>query len=147
MNTKYAVWILVAILVVGGGVWAFKGGLMDNEGYEYAYNSTDTTDVSETSTSSEESMATTTAKTTPTPALKSFTLADVALHGDATSCFTAIDGNVYDLTAWISKHPGGQKAILGICGKDGSGAFNRKHGGAEKQALILASFKLGVLVN
>ncbi len=75
----------------------------------------------------------------------SYTLAQVAVHKDASSCWSAVNGNVYDLTSWIAKHPGGEKAILGICGKDGSAAFNGKHDGAKKQADILATFKIGVL--
>lgn len=75
----------------------------------------------------------------------SYALAEVLTHKDASSCWTAINGNVYDLTSWVSKHPGGQEAILGICGKDGSIAFNGQHGETKKQADILATFKIGSL--
>ncbi len=74
-----------------------------------------------------------------------YTLADVALHGDQTSCWSAIRGVVYDLTTWIDKHPGGAQRILSICGKDGSAAFTQQHEGAEKPEAMLASFKVGVL--
>lgn len=74
-----------------------------------------------------------------------YTLTEVAQHKDETSCWSAIDGGVYDLTSWISQHPGGSREILRICGKDGSIAFNRQHGGAEEQAAILRTFKIGTL--
>lgn len=74
-----------------------------------------------------------------------FTLAQVAEHATAASCWSAINGNVYDLTAWIEKHPGGANRILSICGKDGSPAFSKKHLGEPKPEEMLASFKLGVL--
>ena len=76
---------------------------------------------------------------------KSYTLADVAKHNNASSCWSAINGNVYDLTSWISKHPGGQQAILSICGIDGSAAFNDQHGGQSRPANELAGFSIGVL--
>ncbi len=53
--------------------------------------------------------------------------------------------NVYDLTAWINKHPGGRLAILAICGRDGSTAFNLKHGKSEKPNAKLITFKIGTV--
>jgi cytochrome b involved in lipid metabolism len=85
---------------------------------------------------------------TSTPATstdKAYTLADVAKHTTQSSCWTTIDGNVYDLTAWISQHPGGAAAILSLCGKDGSAAFNAQHGGQARPAAELASFLIGTL--
>ena len=83
--------------------------------------------------------------TTPKPTTKTFTMADVALHADITSCYSVINGSVYDLTTWIPKHPGGERAIKSICGKDGSDGFNGKHGGKPQPESTLASFKIGVL--
>jgi cytochrome b involved in lipid metabolism len=80
------------------------------------------------------------------PKAKGFTMAQVAEHKDATSCWSAVSGTVYDLTSWISEHPGGERQILGICGKDGTSAFNRQHEGKQKQADILAGFQIGPLV-
>lgn len=74
-----------------------------------------------------------------------YTLADVGQHAAASSCWAAINGAVYDLSSWISKHPGGDKAILSLCGKDGSAAFNRQHGGQAAPEATLAGFKIGVL--
>ncbi len=76
---------------------------------------------------------------------KQFTLADIALHANGQSCYTAINGKVYDLTAWISEHPGGEQAILSICGKDGSDAFNAQHGGQARPERELANFLIGDL--
>lgn len=76
---------------------------------------------------------------------KIFTKEELAKHADVSSCYSSINGFVYDLTAWISKHPGGKTAILSICGKDGSSAFNGQHGGKEKQEVKLETFKIGTL--
>jgi len=74
-----------------------------------------------------------------------YSLTDVAMHATASDCWAIINGGVYDLTSWIPRHPGGEGAIEGLCGKDGSAAFNAQHGGAAQQAAILATMKIGVL--
>lgn len=78
----------------------------------------------------------------PTPS--GITASEVATHASRESCWSTINGNVYDLTSWIPKHPGGEGAILGICGKDGSGKFNGKHGNDAKKVALLSGFKIGV---
>lgn len=83
---------------------------------------------------------------TNTASTNNFTLDQVATHNTEADCYSAINGNVYNLTAWINKHPGGDRAILSICGKDGSSAFNGKHGGDTKPEQILAGFEVGTLV-
>ena len=80
------------------------------------------------------------ASTTP------YTMTHVAAHSTALSCWSAVNGGVYDLTSWIGNHPGGEQAILSICGKDGSSAFNTQHDGQKRPANELAGFKIGTLV-
>ncbi len=82
---------------------------------------------------------------TPTPVQAGITLAQVAQHNSRESCWSAINGNVYDLTSWIPNHPGGEQRILRICGRDGSDDYNGQHGGSHRTATILAGFKLDVL--
>ncbi|NDF42728.1 MAG: cytochrome b5 domain-containing protein [Actinobacteria bacterium] len=67
------------------------------------------------------------------------------MHKDSTSCWSAIDGNVYDLTSWITQHPGGAGVIKGMCGKDGTAAYNSQHRGQGRPASELARFKIGSL--
>ncbi len=76
---------------------------------------------------------------------KTYTLAQISTHRDASSCWTTINGGVYDVTTWINQHPGGPEAILSLCGKDGSDAFNGQHGGQARPASELATFKIGIL--
>ena len=78
---------------------------------------------------------------------KSYSLVEVAKHGNDSSCWSVVNGQVYDLTSWISKHPGGEAAILSICGKDGSSAFNDQHSGERRPANELAGYEIGVLIN
>jgi cytochrome b involved in lipid metabolism len=82
----------------------------------------------------------------PTLAVKTFTMAEVATHNSTTSCYSVVDGSVYDLTSWIAKHPGGEAAIKRMCGVDGSAGFTKKHGGQDKPEATIAQFKIGELV-
>lgn len=81
----------------------------------------------------------------PAPTVTSFTMADVAKHNNQNDCWSAVNGSVYNLTEWIAQHPGGERAILGMCGIDASDAFNNQHGGQGRPERILASMKIGVL--
>lgn len=81
-----------------------------------------------------------------TGAQKTYTLADVKKHATQTDCWTTVNGSVYNVTPWIAQHPGGAKAIISLCGIDGSDAFNGKHGGQARPESELASFKIGTLV-
>lgn len=74
-----------------------------------------------------------------------FTMAQVEQHSGADSCWVAIDGSVYDLTTWESRHPGGTEPILELCGTDGTAAFTAQHGGQGEPNKELATFKIGIL--
>lgn len=91
----------------------------------------------------------TSASPTPTPAPKAsasgYTMAQVRKHANAASCWTVISGNVYDLTKWVNRHPGGRARILGLCGKDGTAAFRAEHGKEKQPNQVLAGYKLGPL--
>ncbi|WP_052465912.1 cytochrome b5 domain-containing protein [Mobilicoccus massiliensis] len=80
-----------------------------------------------------------------TAASTSYTMADVNQHNTKDSCWTAIDGKVYDVTSWIGQHPGGAQRIENLCGTDGSGAFNGQHAKEDDPHKRLASFQVGVL--
>lgn len=88
---------------------------------------------------------TTTTTTTTGTTTKTYTMTEVAAHNSQASCWSAINGNVYDLTKWISVHPGGSQAILYLCGIDGTAAFNQQHGGQARPERELAKLKIGTL--
>lgn len=75
---------------------------------------------------------------------KSYTLAEVQAQAAAGKCWTIISGKVYDLSAWISKHPGGESAIKSLCGINGTAKFMAMHGGAAKPEAVLANYYIGV---
>jgi cytochrome b involved in lipid metabolism len=76
---------------------------------------------------------------------KVYAMEEVATYKDATGCLTVIRGTVYDVTAFIDRHPGGDKNILRLCGLDGTAAFEKKHGGQEKPENALKGFEVGTL--
>jgi len=80
------------------------------------------------------------------PVPQGMTLAVVAKHNSRSSCWSVVNGAVYDLTSWIPNHPGGEGTILSMCGKDGSALYGGQHSTRSKPARILGGFKLGALV-
>ncbi len=74
-----------------------------------------------------------------------FTAAEVAQHSTGNDCWSIVNGKVYELTAWIPLHPGGQQVIEAMCGKDASAGFNGQHAGAQNPNDTLAGYEIGVL--
>ncbi len=86
-----------------------------------------------------------------------YTQEEVAMHNTAGDCWTIINDVVYDLTSFISSHPGGEE-ILRACGIDGSSLFNDRQttdgqsvgSGTPHSSTahnILSSLRIGVLTN
>jgi cytochrome b involved in lipid metabolism len=84
-------------------------------------------------------------KTSPKPTVKTYTSAQVASHNSGASCWSVVDNIVYDLTTFLSSHPGGASAVQALCGKDATAAFTGQHGGQPSPTNVLDSFKLGNL--
>lgn len=59
------------------------------------------------------------------PARAAFTVEEVSLHGTADDCWLIIEGKVYDVTGFISRHPGGA-AIAQGCGTDATVLFETR---------------------
>lgn len=56
---------------------------------------------------------------------KSFTMSDVAQHNSKDDCWTVIFSDVYDLTDFVNRHPGGNE-IVRACGGDATSLFNSR---------------------
>ncbi len=140
--------IIIALIVFGIVMMTKKNNVSEMNTAVQNTNTSSQTLISQNdllgSTLGEGATTNTLTTSTTTPA-GTFTLAQVATHSTDADCYAAINGNVYDLTAWINKHPGGDRRILSICGKDGSSAFNGEHGGQPKPEQILAGFEVGTL--
>lgn len=143
MKTRYVLGAVLALAIVVIGTAAFT--LQNNStAGNYAGGSSAATSTTP-STDSTGSSQTGSGQTTSTA--QTYTMAQVAQHNNASSCWSAINGNVYDLTSWINQHPGGAERILSICGSDGSSAFNGQHGGQSQPMQILQSFYIGTLAS
>lgn len=81
----------------------------------------------------------------PTVEPAGYTLEKVKANNSASSCWSVINENVYDLTAWINQHPGGSGAIRGLCGTDGTAEFSARHKGQSNPESLLSSYLLGRL--
>merc|ERR1719469_1095701 len=55
------------------------------------------------------------------------TLAEVAKHNTKGDCWVVVNGEVLDVTSFLSEHPGGELAILTFAGKDATEEFNMIH--------------------
>lgn len=74
--------------------------------------------------------------------------AEIAKHNSENDCWAIVDGLVYDLTTYISYHPGG-RAILEACGTDATDLFRISHDDNRSQASkarsVLENFYIGNL--
>lgn len=72
-------------------------------------------------------------------------LGEISTHNTQSSCYTAIVGKGVRCHL-IYNHPGGHGAILNMYGKDSTSTFMSQYGGQSKSEQVLASFKIGTLV-
>ncbi|MCL4354401.1 hypothetical protein M1349_02915 [Patescibacteria group bacterium] len=72
------------------------------------------------------------------------TAAEVAKHSSSGDCWMIINNKVYNVTSYVSAHPGGTGSISAYCGKDGTSAFA---GHSQNANNILTSYYIGDLGN
>ncbi|KAI1780806.1 FMN-dependent dehydrogenase-domain-containing protein [Hypoxylon cercidicola] len=58
---------------------------------------------------------------------RTWKLSEVSKHTTQDSCWMVLHGNVYDITSFLSKHPGGRSILLKNAGQDASAAFDSVH--------------------
>ncbi len=93
--------------------------------------------------------ATPTPTPTPTPTATTikYTMDLVRQNNSERSCWSVINGNVYDLTSWINSHPGKSGPIKSLCGIDGTSSYKSQHANQARPEQRLESFLLGPLTN
>jgi cytochrome b involved in lipid metabolism len=67
-----------------------------------------------------------TRKTTSSP-VPTVTFATLGTHNSRDDCWVAVHGRVFDVSSFLSLHPGGAGVILGVVGQDGSDVFEQYH--------------------
>ena len=86
---------------------------------------------------------------------KAYTLSEVAQHASRDDCWAIISDDVYDLTEFINRHPGGDESLR-ACGTDATTLFNSRQtqdgqsvgsGTPHSQAAVeqLAKLKIGTV--
>lgn len=61
------------------------------------------------------------------PSTQQLSLAEVAKHKTAKDAWIVLHGKVYDVTGFLSSHPGGKMILLKHCGKDATEEFEMIH--------------------
>ena len=73
-----------------------------------------------------------------------FTLKQVSEHKTESVCWVAIDNKVYNITKWLSKHPGGKSVLFNLAGTDCSDEFRTFH--YKPNYELLKAFCVGFIV-
>lgn len=75
----------------------------------------------------------------------SYSMEEVAQHAAVDSCWTVVDGGVYDVTDYVSLHPGGEARVQGMCGQDATEDYLAFHEGGENAVKVLERYRIGTL--
>ena len=75
---------------------------------------------------------------------RQISMAEVATHATPEDAWTVFRGKVYNLTPYIDFHPGGDKILRAILGKDCTAHFNKYHAWVNGE-YMLEKCKVGVL--
>ncbi|XP_046734900.1 cytochrome b5 isoform X2 [Diprion similis] len=87
-------------------------------------------------------MATEGSTTTP---MKLYSRAEVAKHNHSEDTWIIIHNKVYDVTAFLNEHPGGEEVLLEQAGIDGSEPFEDV-GHSSDARQMMEPFKIGELI-
>ncbi|KAG0297463.1 hypothetical protein BGZ96_006419 [Linnemannia gamsii] len=75
-----------------------------------------------------------------------YTLEDVKQHKSYDDAWTVLNGKVYNMTAYLPFHPGGEKEIMRCAGRDGTRLFNLTHKWVNYE-FMLKECQVGFLVS
>lgn len=143
MTKTSLIGIIAAVIFVSGAGYLVYNGRPVMKLPEQSQTATDTqTNPSEESPAGTNTQAPTESNTQQA-STGTYTLADVEKHNTENDCWSIVDQNVYDLSSWISRHPGGPAPIIGMCGKDGSAMYHGQHKTSKRPASMLALLKIG----
>jgi len=80
---------------------------------------------------------------------RTITAAELAEHGSPTDCWMAIDGVVYDFSAYIPEHPAPPVIMTQWCGREATEAYHTKgYGRPHSPAAdaLLPPYRVGMLL-
>ncbi|CAG7837115.1 unnamed protein product [Allacma fusca] len=82
---------------------------------------------------------------TPMDDLPLFTLDDVSYHDTPNDCWMIIYDRIYDVSSFLTEHPGGDEIMLEYAGRDATLAF-RSVGHSNMAESLLKPYLMGILV-
>jgi fatty acid desaturase 2 (delta-6 desaturase) len=68
---------------------------------------------------------------------------EIARHTDNSDKWIVVEDNVYNITDWAKRHPGGEKVISLYAGQDASDAWYTFHGDKELVAKYMSALRIG----
>ncbi|XP_067686671.1 fatty acid desaturase 2-like [Haliotis asinina] len=74
-----------------------------------------------------------------------FSVEEVTSHNKADDKWLIINGNIYDITTWAKKHPGGAKVISHYAGEDATDAWVAFHKDRESVEKYMKALQIGVV--
>lgn len=77
--------------------------------------------------------------------MNTYTWKEIAQHNTNKSAWVYIDDDVYDVTSFLPRHPGGEDMILLMAGRDVTDLFPSYHPFTTKPKQILSKFHIGKL--
>lgn len=140
---KIVLKIIIPIIAVLSLVFTILAGHSGAEAsWKYRIAATQTTDLNNTDPKPSSSASPKASSPTGTMTLSN---AEISTHNSKSDCWSIVKGNVYNLTSYVSRHPGGQSVITNICGKDGTNAFTNQHNNQGLPNNVLSGFLLGAV--
>lgn len=79
-------------------------------------------------------------------AMNKYTIEEVAQHNHVEDLWIIIHGNVYNVTSFLSEHPGGEEVLLELAGQDATECFENI-GHSEEAKQLREKFKIGEVTN
>lgn len=78
--------------------------------------------------------------------MKRFSRQEILEHNKPGDCWIIIDNSIYDITSFITKHPGGSEILESRVGEDATSYFVTKHRNNKRAIEQLSYFKIGEVI-
>ena len=128
MNKNIIIGIVVVAVLVVGYLFLTAENRSENTKSENAQMQYENANEKMNDNSSKETQNKTGQEQALANEMRKISREEFAKHNSKDDCWVHFRGKVYDVTAWLSKHPGGADKIAQFCGKDGfEEAFIKKH--------------------
>lgn len=79
-------------------------------------------------------------------ATKLFSREEVAKYNDSKETWLIIHNNVYDVTAFLNEHPGGEEVLLELAGRDATESFEDV-GHSSDARQMMEPYKIGEIID